>query len=167
MLTRCQSRQLLKGRRAHRDENFGAAGGWSHTFSYGMRRLILGTAVIGGVAFATVPVVSASDFNPVRNLTTWYTDRTPIDIEIVSSPDPTTGADKFRFQKNAADFVLSEPLSRCCSRVGPHLFTSDWTWRPASPVPVSPPPLTMVDPGRAFLMCQRFHRKSASRGYLI
>jgi hypothetical protein len=60
-----------------------------------MRRLILGTAVIGGVAFATVPVVSASDFNPVRNLTTWYTDRTPIDIEIVSSPDPTTGADNF------------------------------------------------------------------------
>ena len=39
--------------------------------------------------------VSASDFNPVRSLTTWYTDRTPIDIEVVSSLNPTTGADNF------------------------------------------------------------------------
>jgi len=56
---------------------------------------ILGTAVVGGLGLATMAVVNASDFNPVRSLTTWYTDRTPIDIEVVSSPNPTTGADNF------------------------------------------------------------------------
>ena len=55
--------------------------------------------LIGVVAFALMPTANASNFNPVRSLTTWYTDRTPIDIEVVSSPDASTGVDKFDSKK--------------------------------------------------------------------
>lgn len=45
-------------------------------------RMLLLCAVIGAVSMAQA---SAQSFHPIRELNTWYTDRTPVDIEIVGS----------------------------------------------------------------------------------
>jgi len=51
-------------------------------------RAVVASVVAGALAFAMTAQTSdlfAEPFKPVRELTTWYTDRTPIDIEIIGS----------------------------------------------------------------------------------
>lgn len=57
-------------------------------FTFDRRASCVASVVAGALAFAITAQtsdLSAEPFKPVRELTSWYTDRTPIDIEIVGS----------------------------------------------------------------------------------
>jgi hypothetical protein len=74
-------------------------------------RLFSRIALICAVVFVTMSLLSVSNFNPVRRLTTWYTDPTLIDIEVVSSPNPPDNFDskrilRFRIERAFVQFLL-------------------------------------------------------------
>jgi hypothetical protein len=60
--------------------------------------IALGLVLLCGHAMTSA--TSASDFNPVRKLSTWYTDRTPVDVEVSSSPEAVESANRQASRKN-------------------------------------------------------------------